>query len=630
MVLGKGYDLKKTLVSITGLVVLLIILILVNVILSYANIRWDATADKIYSLSRGTKNILSDLDEPVIIKFFYSRSNRNLPMNLKLYAKGVRELLSEYEHASKGSVRVEIYDPTVDSDEEEWAQKYGIRAMQTSGGSRIYCGLVFLAADLEEKIEFLDPVREELLEYDITRIIHRLQAPEKKVVGIISSLPVFGKSEDPAMPGRPSRRAPWIFVMEMEKTYEVREINLSDDRIDPSVDLLLIFHPRDMSSKLKYAVDQHILSGRNALIFVDPFCVSDTRQGWQRFTRPSSSSLEKLFAAWGISMDSAKAIADLDQPTRIRTRNYMAESSPVWISARGGAFSKSDVATSRLESMLFPVAGAIQKTEGSSYEFEPMVQSGRNAALIDAFKAIFGATAIRRDFISAGERFNIVVRVRGKFKTAFPTGPPKGEDSNAKSKDRQEEDHLKDGKDNATVIVVADADMLADEFYVQRSRILGFAVSKVFNDNLNFLSNACEILTGSDDLIGLRSRGTFERPFTAVLELQRRAQERWLTKEKELVRQREATSQKLQELEKQKDASQRLIISPEQEAEIAKFKEKRRGINRELKQVRKNLRADIETLGTTLKGINIFLIPFFVSIAGVGFAIYNQRRMKRK
>jgi len=165
---------------------------------------------------------------------------------------------------------------------------------------------------------------------------------------------------------------------------------------------------------------------------------------------------------------------------------------------------------------------------------------------------------------------------------------------------------------------------------VQRSRVLGFVVSKVFNDNLNFLSNVCEILTGSDELIGLRSRGTFERPFTAVLDLQRQAQERWLAKEKELVRQGEATNRKLRELQKQKDASQRLILSPEQEAEIAKFREEKRKINRELKQVRKNLRADIETLGTTLKGINIFLMPVLVSIAGVGFAIYKQRRMRRR
>ena len=172
--------------------------------------------------------------------------------------------------------------------------------------------------------------------------------------------------------------------------------------------------------------------------------------------------------------------------------------------------------------------------------------------------------------------------------------------------------------------------MLADQFYVQRRNLFGLAITEMFNDNLNFLSNASEILTGSDDLIGLRSRGKFERPFTVVVKLKRSAQERWLTKETELVKRMEETTQKLRQLEEQKDVSQKMIISPEQEAEVAKFKEQRQQINRELKQVRKNLRASIETLGSTLKGINIFLMPFLVSLIGIGFAIYKQRKFKKK
>lgn len=629
MIRKEGYDLKKTLVSTTGLVVLLCILILINVIFSYASIRWDATEDNIYSLSEGTRKIVSNLSEPVTIKFFYSRSNRNLPTNLKLYAKRVREFLAEYEHASSGQLTVEEYDPKPDSDEEEWAQKYGIRPIQIPAGDRIYCGLVFMAADQEETIELLDPTREELLEYDVTRIIHRIQTPVKKVVGIISALPVFGQMRGPAAM-QTSGGMPWLFVEELRKSYEVREIDPSTDRIEPSVNLLLLLHPRDLNIKLRYAVDQYVLSGGNALVFVDPFCVSDKRAGQQQFMRPPASSLDKLFAAWGIRMDPAKALADFDQTTRVRTRNNMLENSPVWISARGKAFSDASVVTSKLESMLFPVAGAIEKGDGSDYEFEPMVQSGQNAALIESFKAGLGAAAIRRDFAPTGERFNIVVRLRGKFKTAFPAGPPQEDSKNTTPAADPKKDHLATGKEDATVIVVSDADMLADEFYVQRNRILGFALAKVFNDNLNFLSNTVEILTGSDDLIGIRSRGKFERPFTTVMELERRAQERWLSKEQELTKQVESTNRRLRELEQQKDASQKLLISPEQEAEIAKFREQKRRINRELKEVRKNLRADIEALGSTLRNLNIFLMPLVVSIAGIGFAIYKQRRVKRK
>jgi len=280
--------------------------------------------------------------------------------------------------------------------------------------------------------------------------------------------------------------------------------------------------------------------------------------------------------------------------------------------------------------MLFPVAGAIEKSKTTEYTFEPLVRSSANAALMEAFNAYLGIEAIKKDFTSERKRFTLAARIRGTFETAFPSGPPEGEDAEAEGKSSKPADHLDKGVKPATLIVVSDADMLADHFYVRKRQILGFAVSEMFNDNLNFVANASEILTGSDDLIGLRTRGRFQRPFTAVLELKQRAQDRWLAKENELVQRIEAANQKLRELDKQKDASQEMIISPEQEAEIAKFKAQRDRINDELKEVRKKLRAEIETLGTVLKAINIFLMPFLIALIGVGFAIYKHRKMKRK
>jgi len=628
MAKGKGYDYKKTLLSVTGLVALFLILIFVNIIVSYANIRWDVTEDNNYSLSDGTKNILSSLSEPVTIKFFYSQSNPDIPANIKIYAKEVRDFLSEYKHAGKGRIKVEIYDPKPDSDEEEWAEKYGIQPMRTPGG-KIYCGLVFVSADQEDVIEWLDPDKEQVLEYDLTSIIQGVQSDKKMVVGIITSLPVFGTV------GRPTRQTQgtekeWLFITEMKKIYDVRQINPSVQKIDPLLKLLLVVFPKNLSPQLEYAIDQYVLSGGKALIFMDPLCVSDRTQGQREFIRSSGASLDKVFKAWGVSMDSTKAVADFDQPTQVRTGDNSMEENPLMISARGEAFNKDAVITAGLESMLFPIAGAIKKSGDVDYEFEPLVDSSRNSALMDAFKAYLGMAAIKKGFVPAGERFNIAVRIRGKFKTAFPEGQPKSKEPDSKTPDEKKWAHIKEAKKPATIIIVSDADMLADQFYVQRRNVVGLVISEMFNDNLNFLSNASEILTGSDDLIGLRSRGKFERPFTAVVKLKRTAQERWLTKENELVKQMEETTQKLRQIEEQKDVSQEMILSPEQEVEIAKFKEQRQKINRELKQVRRNLRASIETLGATLKGINIFLMPFLVALIGIGFAIYKHRKFRKK
>ena len=352
--------------------------------------------------------------------------------------------------------------------------------------------------------------------------------------------------------------------------------------------------------------------------------------------RSSGTALDKVFKAWGVRMDTAKAIADYGQPTQVRTSETATEENPLMISARGEAFNREDVVTAGLESMLFPVAGAIVRVEekdtaGSikDYAFETLVDSSKNAAVVDAFKAFLGADAVKKDFVSAKKRFNVIVRVRGTFKTAFPDGPPKPKSADIPPVDLTQYPQLKDGKKPATLVIVSDADMLADNFYVQRRNFFGTVVSEMYNDNLNFLSNSSEILTGSDELIGLRSRGKIERPFTVVLELKERAKAQWLDKEKELVRRIEEANLKLKQLESEKDASQKMIISPKQEAEVARFKEQRQQISRELKQVRKNLRADIETLGATLKGFNIFLMPLLVSIVGICFAVYRQRKLRR-
>ena len=624
----RGYDFRKTAISIAGLLTLLAILVLVNVLLSFASIRWDATEERIYSLSQGTRNILAGMGQPVTVKYFFNASSRDLPGNFKLYGKRVAEFLDEYRHASRGRIAIEAHDPRPDSDEEEWAQKYGLRPVQL-GGERVYAGLVFLAAEREETIEFLDPAREELLEYDLTRIIQQLQSVEQKKVGILSTLPVFGQPAGPPGPGQPGGFRPWFFVEELRKTYEVREIDpAAEGPIDPALDLLLLVHPKGLSLKLQYAIDQYVLSGRNALVFVDPLALTEGQQ--QRFQPPEGSGLERLLTAWGVEMDPQKAVADLDQPTRIRTRTNAVEDSPVWVSAQGEAFNSKEVVTAKLERMLLPVTGALKKRDDSAFEFEPLLQSGRNSALVNSFVAGFGAATIRSDITPGGERLNLAVRVRGEFRSAFPAGPPREENAAAGPEPPAAAAHLEVGLRKSTVIIVADADMLADEFYVRRNNFMGFDLSSVFNDNLNFLANAVEILSGSQDLVDLRSRGKFERPFEKVLELKRQAQERWLAKEKELTRQVEATNRKLRELEQQKDSAQNLILSAEQEAEIASFREQRIRINRELKEVRKNLRADIEALGTTLKAVNIFMMPALVSLFGIFLGLYRQRRMRRK
>ncbi len=617
---------SKSLFSAGGLVLVLFILILVNIIFSRVNLRWDSTDDKLYSLSEGTRKILSNLEEDVSLKVFYTKDSVNTPVHIKTYSQRLLDFLSEYEYYSRGKVSVEVYDVETDSDEEDWARSYGIEPVNLPSGERIYFGLVAMAADQEETIKMIDPSRETQLEYDMTRIISKVQSPEKQKLGIISSLQIFGTPPAFNMQSPSRGMEPWMFVTELKKTYNVEEINTTAGSIGDDIDLLLILHPKNLSEKLRYAVDQYVLKGGNAIVFVDPFAVSDSSPNPQGM--PSSSSLKKLFAAWGVEMDATKVVVDFDYTTKLRNQNNQPEDSPLWLSIKSGSFNADDIATAKLESILLPVAGAIKKIPDSESEYKSLMKSSSNSSLTESFKVRFGASMLRRDFKPSIDQYDLAVRVRGKFKTAFPDGKPKDKDAKDKSdkKDESEAAHLAEGKEDAVIVIISDADMLFDSYYVSKQNFLGINLSRMFNDNLNFLLNTTEVLTGSEELISIRSRGKFERPFVKVQELEKKAQTRWLAREQELVRKADETNRKLREFDKQKDKSQRFVMTPEQESEIQKFQEEKRKVNSELKQVRRNLRADIETLGNKIKFINIFVMPMLVSLAGIGYAVYRRKR----
>jgi ABC-type uncharacterized transport system involved in gliding motility auxiliary subunit len=601
-----------------------VILILVNVVFARVVVRYDATDDNRYSLSDGTRQILSNIEIPVTIKVFYTDDLPNLPNSIKTFAGRVLDFLQEYEALGEGKIIIEQYNPKIDSEEEEWAQKYGLRGIDMPTGDRLFFGLVALAADQEEAMPFIDPAREAHLEYDLTRMISRVQQAKKLKIGIISGLPIFGA---PAMQqfGGQQGMQPWLFVNELRKTYTVEQIQATAEEIPAGTDLIILFHPKDLGDPLLYAVDQYILKGGNLIAFADPMSLmDDPRQG------PQPSWPKKLFDAWGLDMDTGKVVADYNYATRLRNQNNQPETNPMWLSLGPQAFNNDDIITSELENALMPLAGAITRKADSPYSFESLLSSSTNAALVESFKHSLPVDTLRRDFKPAGKPFNLAVKVTGKFKSAFPDGPPiktPTDDKKNDSEAQQAPTGLTEAKESATIIVFADSDMLYDGYYVSRQNFLGMQIANIFNDNLNLLLNSSELLTGSDALISIRSRGSFERPFLRVRDLEQKAQAKWLDREQELVRQVEATNEKLRALESRKDASQKTIISPEQEAEIEKFQQEKIRINHELKLVRRNLRSDIDALGRTLKVINIFLMPLLVSLAGIAYALYRHRKV---
>jgi len=629
--------------SLIGLLAILAILIAANILLCRVRVRADLTEEKLYTLSEGTRTVLKSLDGPVTLKFFFSGGGAETPMPLKNFARQVEDLLKEYELASGGKLKIETYDPEPDSDAEEWAQRYGLAGEQLGIMDLVlYMGLVAVQGDTHAILPFLDPRNEERLEYDITRMIVRVANPKKPVVGIMSSLPVMGVRSFPyALPGqpRPKNQPPWAAFQDLNKDCEVRQLPADANAIDPAIDVLIVVHPKNAPEKTFYAIDQFVLHGGRLLAFIDPLCMADAMMNQEAamgmMARPMSD-LGPLTAAWGITYDPGKVVADITASTRVQRGDNTIEDNPMFLNLRNLNINGKDIITSALESMILPAAGSFSGTGAEGLSVGSLLVSSEQSALISAMAAQMGAEAIRREFQSGLKRLNLAIRLQGKFKTAFPQGRPKakpGPDKNDPAKEPAEPEDtapaLKESAKAGMVILVADADMLYDAFTVQEMPIFGQRVFQPMNDNINFFANAVEQLSGNAALAEIRARGRFDRPFDRVQELQREAQQRWMAQERALQEQMNATQARLESLQSNKDKTQRYILSAEQEQEISQFKQQQIKIQRELKQVRKNLREGIEALGVKVKVINILAVPVLVCLAGLAFGWHRRRSVKR-
>ena len=619
--------------KVFGLAVLAMILVIVgaaNYILSALSARVDLTAEQLYTLSPGSKAVLAKLDQKVTLKFFFSESAKDMPSSLKTYAEQVRDLLGEYERAGNGNVVIETYDPKQDSDEEEWAVKYGVEPQQANPfGAPIYFGLVVTCGTQEQTIPGFDPRMESTLENEITRHITRVAWPERPVVGVLSAIPgVLGEQMNPMMMQMRRRPSPgWVAFSELKKDYDLREIAKDAESIDSDVKALVVIHPKDLSEKTLFAIDQFVIKGGRLIACVDPFSFKDFEASSQQQQNPmmqmggqgGPSTLGKLFEKWGISFDTSKCVADDKAAVQMRGRNG-AVVTDATVLELGKANIAKDVLTAGISQLIIPYAGALEFTPSEGLEFTPILTSStNNACLVDASMLQMGPEAIRGQIKPDGVRRTLAGRLTGTFKTAFPKGPD-----------------WKEGSTNAVPTVVesgkgfvflfADADFLSNEACVEMVNTLFGQQAVLRGDNLSLFSNIIEQFAGPEELIGLRSRGPSDRPFEVVRNLRAEAEKKFRAKAEELQAKLNETSKKLNELLQGKRGTDRQLVSQELESAIGEARREKAKTQKELKNVRKELNADIENLGFRLKVVNICLVPLLVILFGIFRAVLRRKR----
>jgi len=632
-------SLETILYSTAGVIIMAAILFGFNVITGAAPKRVDLTREKAYTLSDGTRAILKKLDTPVKIRFYCTQSENpsDYSVYMKSYAKKVEDLLAEYQQAGHGKLVIEKFDPQPDSDAEDSARLDGIDAQNIQGGERFYLGLAVSQLDAKEAIAFLSPDRERQLEYDISRAISRVVTPEKPIIGVMSPLPVFGAEPNPMMQQMGQQQAqqpPWALITELQNDFTVKRVSMDAGQIDDDIKVLVVIHPKQISDAAQYAIDQFVMRGGKLIAFLDPSSQVDSQgQNPMMGQMPGAgSSLDKLLKTWGLQFDTGKVVADRNFTMNLGEDGDTAQQRPVWLQMTPEGINSNDIATAELESIWYFSGGAFTGTPAQGLTETVLLKSTTDSQLVDGMLANFSSENILKEFKPSGNQYALAVRLTGKFKSAFPDGKPEEKKDDAKDKpaEKPANNGLKETKQDNTVVLIGDADMIYDGFTLRKVNSPFGMIATPMNGNLNFAQNLVEQLSGDNNLIAVRSRALLEHPFTRVKKIEAEAQSRYMDKIKELQDNRDKAVARLTELQQQKSQDQRFIVSPEQQAEIENLKKTEAKVNTDLRTVQKDLRRDVVSLQHKVEIINIATMPVAVIVAGVGLAVFKRKRNSAK
>lgn len=602
---------------------LAVLLVSLTVIFNYSLAGWqiDLTQHHLYTISRGTRRILAGIREPIDLDFFYSsKAAQNLPQ-VSVYANHVENFLKEIAQRANGKIRLHIIDPQPYSVAEDRAAALGVTGMPLdAAGSKFYFGLAGTnSTNGQQAIPFFDPRKQRFLEYDVAKLIYRLAHPKKPVVAWYSSLPMTGGYN----PRTGQFRQPWLVYRQASQLYDLHTLGPDAKAIPKDTRVLVLVDPHNLSNATRFAIDQYALRGGHILAFVDPATESAGPAGP---AMSSGSNLPKLLAAWGVHFSPSQVVADRNLALTVSGADGTPTENPGFIGLGRADMSQHDVITAGLSNVNVATAGYLSHIKGSKTKFEPIMWSSSDAEPMPAarFTSMVQPASLLQGFAPTGTHYTLAARVTGTVETAFPDGPPKGVSLPAGQPD------LKASVKPLHLVVIADADMLANYLWVRQLNLFGRQLAQAWASNGNLVLNALDNLAGSGDLISIRGKAGFTRPFTRVEALRRVAEARYRVQQQRLKQQLRQTEQQLTLLQSKRNNKSTLILTPAQEREIRHFQTERLTIRKRLRAVQAGLVRSINRLGTDLKIINIIGIPGAFALAALLAAVWRRRRHTAK
>jgi len=596
-----------------------------TILFNYSLAGWqlDLTQNRLYTISPGTDRILKSIREPIDLYFFYSAKTAESIPQIRPYGQRVHDFLEELTQRSGGMIHLHVIDPQPFSVEEDRAAELGVTGTAINdAGTKFYFGLAGTnSTNGKQAIPFFDPDKQSFLEYDVAKLVYQLAHPAKPVVAWLSSLPMTGGYD----PQSGQMRQPWVVYAQAQQLFDVRPLQPTATSIAPDVRVLVLIDPKNLSPATQFAIDQYALRGGHILAFVDPDAQMDRSGGnpMAAMTADHASHMENLLTAWGVGFNPGEVVADRGHALTVAMREGQPPVEHVGILGLGGSsLSQSDVITSGLSNINVETAGFLTPLKGATVKFEPLIDSSRDAQPMPAqrFAMLSDPAALLDGFKPTGQRYTIGARITGMVKTAFPDGPPKGVTLPAGQRD------LKASVKPLNLVIFADTDLLSDYLWVHEQELFGQQIAQAWASNGDLVLNSLDNLAGSSDLISIRGRAGFTRPFLRVDALRKVADSRFHAQEEQLQQELQQTEQQLTLLQSKRNDKSALILTPEQQQEIERFEAEKLQIRKQLRAVQAGLVSNIDRLGTELKVIDIIVMPAFFALAALLIAALRRRR----
>jgi ABC-type uncharacterized transport system involved in gliding motility auxiliary subunit len=621
------------------------------------SLKLDITEQRLYVLSDGTKSILSKLNQPIKAKLYYAKTaSLKGPDQIRFfnnYYEYVRALLEEYVAASNGMVELEIVDPRPFSDEEAQAMKYGLRRFPITEEESFFFGMVVQTQfGVEKAIPFFSPDRQNFVEYDVSYLIDTAVTRQKRKIGVLSSLPVMGDDVSGYMAEMMMRqgqqpRPAWTFVEQLRKQYEVESIATDTNDIN-DVDILLVIHPKGLSEPTLFAIDQFVLAGGRTIVCVDPHCFMDRPpQGMQmqmQMQHSSSSELNQLLRTWGLEMPESTFAGDRNLALKAAMRANQRPDTIIGflgLNPEGNCFSKDHVVTAELNQVRFLFSGILNEVTDSNdandvsdaIERTPLITTssrGNTFTISGPYELMFlDGSNLMKKFVDGAKPVSMGYLVTGRLKSSFPDGieveseSPDPNDPNETVTTTRKVAGLTEAEEDCAVVVFSDVDFISDTLAYQSS----FFGKMVVGDNSTLMLNAIEDMSGSGDLVSIRSRGNFKRPFTVVDDIEKQAEAETAAEVEKINLQIAGFQSELQNIlntakKGEEEVIGSTIVEKKKELEL-----KIRDAQRQLRQVKMTRRERIEQLGNKLRQANMLGTPMVILVIAI---VLGLRRSVRK